>query len=59
MGFFDLGNNEKKDKGFSLFSFLENNQENDDNQDLDKFGLNSWQKDEVKKKNYSLWNFEE
>lgn len=54
MGLFDLGNEKKKDKEFSLFSFLDNDQENDDNQDLDRFGLNNWQKDEVKKK----WSME-
>lgn len=32
---------------------------NDDNDELDSLGLNDWQKDEVRKGNYSLWSFEE
>ena len=66
MGLFDdlFGNDKKKSQqAFGLFSFMneqqdENNSEYTD-EELDAYGLEDWQKDEVKKGNYDPWNFEE
>lgn len=66
MGLFDdlFGNDKKKSQqAFGLFSFMneqqdENNSEYTD-EELDAYGLEEWQKEEVKKGNYDPWNFEE
>ena len=65
----------KSQQAFGLFSFMneqqnDNNseytdeQQNDNNseytdEELDNYGLEDWQKEEVKKGNYDPWNFEE
>lgn len=66
MGLFDdlFGNDKKKSQqAFGLFSFM-NEQQNKNNgeysdEELDSYGLEDWQKEEVKKGNYDPWNFEE
>lgn len=67
MGLFDdlFGNDKKKSQqAFGLFSFM-NEQEKEENnseytdEELDAYGLEEWQKEEVKKVNYDPWNFEE
>ena len=65
MGLFDdlFGNDKKKSQqAFGLFSFM-NEQQKDNNEytdeELDNYGLEIWQKEEVKKGNYDPWNFEE
>ena len=66
MGLFDdlFGNDKKKSQqAFGLFSFM-NEQEKKNNseytdEELDTYGLEDWQKEEVKKGNYDPWNFEE
>ena len=68
MGLFDdlFGNDKKKSQqAFGLFSFM-NEQQNDNSnnseytdEELDNYGLEDWQKEEVKKGNYDPWNFEE
>ena len=66
MGLFDdlFGNDKKKSQqAFGLFSFM-NEQEKKNNseytdEELDTYGLEDWQKDEVKKGNYDPCNFEE
>ena len=66
MGLFDdlFGNDKKKSQqAFGLFSFMneqqdENNSEYTD-EEFDAYGLEDWQKEEVKKGNYDPWNFEE
>ncbi len=64
MGLFDdlFGNDKKKShEAFGLFSFMneqqkENNSEYSD-EELDNYGLEDWQKEEVKKGNYNQYNF--
>ena len=66
MGLFDdLFGNDKKNsqQAFGLFSFM-NEQQDENNsvytdEELDAYGLEDWQKEEVKKGNYDPWNFEE
>ena len=67
MGLFDdlFGNDKKKSQqAFGLFSFM-NEQEKEENnseytdEKLDAYGLEEWQKEEVKKGNYDSWNVEE
>ena len=65
MGLFDdlFGNDKKKSQqALGLFSFM-NEQQKDKNEytdeELDNYGLEDWQKEEVKKGNYDPWNFEE
>ena len=70
-----FGSDKKKSQqAFGLFSFM-NDQQNDNNseytdeeldnnseytdEELDNYGLEDWQKEEVKKGNYDPWNFEE
>ena len=70
-----FGSDKKKSQqAFGLFSFM-NEQQNDNNseytdeeldnnseykdEELDNYGLEDWQKEEVKKGNYDPWNFEE
>ena len=63
MGLFDdlFGKDKKKSQNAQgLFSFL--NQEQDNNysdKELDDYGLNKNEKEEVKKGNQDPWNFEE
>ena len=66
MGIFNLFDDEKdnkgkKDEGF--FSFLnEKGNENESGyteEELNSYGLEEWQKDEVKKGKADPWNFEE
>ena len=60
MGLFnDLFGEDQKKRGeaFGLFSFLEQEQNNDE--DLDNLGLEKWQQEEVRKGNYDSSNFEE
>lgn len=66
MGLFnDLFGNDKKKRGqvFGLFSFLNEQQKDNNNEytdeELDDYGLTDWEKDEVKKGNQDPWNFEE
>ena len=64
MGLFNdiFGNDKKKsDQAFGLFTFMndEQNNSNYSDEELDEYGLEDWQKDEVKKGNYDPWNFEE
>ena len=66
MGLFDdlFGNDKKKSQqAFGLFSFM-NEQEKKNNseytdEELDTYGLEDLQKEEVKKGNFDPWNFEE
>lgn len=64
MGLFnDLFSNDKKksQQAFGLFSFM-NEQQDESNytdEELENYGLEDWQKEEVKKGNYNPWNFEE
>lgn len=66
MGIFNLfddkkDNKKEKDEGF--FSFLnEKDNENESGyteEELDSYGLEEWQKEEVKKGKADPWNFEE
>lgn len=63
MGLFDdlFGKDKKKSQNAQgLFSFM--NQEQDNNysdKELDNYGLNKNEKEEVKKGNQDPWNFEE
>ena len=69
MGLFDdlFGSDKKKSQqAFGLFSFMNEQQNNNNNnnseytdEELDNYGLEDWQKEEVKKGNYDPWNFEE
>lgn len=66
MGLFDdlFGNDKKKSQqAFGLFSFMNEEQEKNNSEyteeELDAYGLEDWQKEEVKKGNYDPWNFEE
>ena len=69
MGLFDdlFGNDKKKSQqAFGLFSFMNDQQEDNNSEyseysdeELDNYGLEDWQKEEVKKGNYDPWNFEE
>ena len=61
MGLFDdlFGTDKKKSQqAFGLFSFM-NEQQNENDTELDSYGLEDWQKEEVKKGNCDPWNFEE
>ena len=54
----DESKKEKKDEG--LFSFLnEQNESGYTDEELDSYGLEEWQKEEVKKGKADPWNFEE
>ena len=65
MGLFDdlFGKDKKKSQqAYGLFSFL--NQEKDkesefSEKEMDDYGLEDWQKEEVKKGNYNPWDFDE
>lgn len=60
MGLFDdlFGSDKKKgQQAFGLFSFM-NDQQNED-REIDSYGLEDWQKDEIKKGNNDPWGFEE
>lgn len=65
MGILDLFDDKKdnKKKKEGLFSFLnDNDKENESgytDEELDSYGLEEWQKEEVKKGNADPWNFEE
>lgn len=67
MGLFDdlFGSDKKKSQqAFGLFSFMNEQQNNNNNseytdEELDNYGLEDWQKEEVKKGDYDPWNFEE
>ena len=66
MGLFDdlFGNDKKKSQqAFGLFSFMNEQEKNSNSEytdeELDTYGLEDWQKEEVKKGNYDPWNFEE
>lgn len=66
MGLFDdlFGNDKKKSQQANgLFSFMNKQQNNNNSEytdkELDNYGLEDWQKKEVKKGNYKPWNFEE
>lgn len=64
MGLFSDNNDKKKgQQDYGLFSFLnEQNKENESgytDEELDSYGLEEWQKEEVKKGNADPWNFEE
>ena len=66
MGLFDdlFGNDKKKSQqAFGLFSFMEEQQKANNNEytdeELENYGLEDWQKEEIKKGNYDPWNFEE
>lgn len=64
MGLFSDNNDKKKgQQDYGLFSFLnEQNKENESGyteEELDSYGLEEWQKDEVKKGKADPWNFEE
>ena len=72
MGLFDdlFGNDKKKSQqAFGLFSFVNDQQEDNNSEyseyseyndeELDNYGLEDWQKEEVKKGNYDPWSFEE
>ena len=45
----------------SLLNFLlfKDNNSNNDSNELDAFGLEEWQKEEVRNGNYDTWSFEE
>lgn len=66
MGLFDdmFGTDKKKSQqAFGLFSFM-NEQQNENNSDytdeeLENYGLDEQQREEVKKGNYDPWGFEE
>lgn len=66
MGLFDdmFGTDKKKSQqAFGLFYFM-NEQQNENNSDytdeeLENYGLDEQQREEVKKGNYDPWNFEE
>lgn len=62
MGLFnDLFGNDKK-KGlqpFALFSFLEEQEDQELEDEMDVYCLEDWQKDLVRKGEYNPWNFEE
>ena len=66
VGLFDdmFGTDKKKSQqAFGLFSFM-NEQQNENNSDytdeeLENYGLDEQQREEVKKGNYDPWNFEE
>ncbi len=53
----------KRQKAIGLFSFLEEQKEQNESgytdEELDSYGLENWQKDEVKKGNEDIFNFEE
>ena len=59
MGLFDdlFKQNKKKNKTSSIFSFM-NDKKNKD-KELDSYGLEDWQKEEIKKGNNDPWGFEE
>lgn len=65
MGLFDdlFGTDKKKSQqAFGLFSFMNEQQDNKAKyieEELDSYGLEDWQKEEVRKGNYDPWNFEE
>ncbi|MBQ9024177.1 MAG: hypothetical protein IJ105_03030 [Bacilli bacterium] len=66
MGLFNdlFGNDKKKSQqAFGLFSFLEDQKEENESdyteEELDSYGLEEWQKEEVKKGNADPWSFEE
>ena len=66
MGLFNdlFGNDKKKSQqAFGLFSFMDeqhnNNKSEYTDEELDNYGLEDWQKEEVRKGNYDPWNFEE
>ena len=66
MGLFDelfVNDKKKSQQDYGLFSFM-NDQQKDINSEyidekLDNYGLEDWQKEEVKKGNFDPWNFEE
>ena len=55
MGLFDKDKKKKDDQNLGLFSFINENSD----KDLDDYGLEEWEKEEVKKGNHDPWNFEE
>lgn len=61
MGWFDDDNKKKKEEPKGLFDLLWGNNKKEEytDKELDAYGLEDWQKKEVKKGNYDPWNFEE
>lgn len=63
MGLFDKNDDKKKNQqNFGLFSFINEQNSNDDNKDENDEvynNLEDWQKEEVKKGNQDPWDFEE
>ena len=47
----------KKNEKSSILSFMNNNKEND--KELDSYGLENWQKEEIRKSNCDPYSFEE
>lgn len=58
-----MGLSDNKKTNFGLFSFLieqdEERRKKESEKEMDAFGLEDWQKEEVKKDNYDSWNFDE
>lgn len=58
-----MGLSDNKKNNFGLFSFLieqdEERRKKELEKEMDTFGLEDWQKEEVKKGNYDSWNFDE
>ena len=66
MGVFDdlfSKDKNKSQQAYGLFSFMNEQQKDNDcvysDEELDNYGLEDWQKEEVKKGNFDPWNFEE
>lgn len=61
----DLFGDDKKKKGqqdYGVLSYMNDEQDNNSEyteEELDSYGLEDWQKEEVKKGNQDPWNFEE
>lgn len=61
MSFFDVDRDkEEQDYGvLSYFNDKKNKTSNKNDKKLDEYGLEEWEKEEVKKGNEDIWNFEE
>ena len=66
MGILDvLFDDDKKKKGqqdYGVLSYMNDEEDNNSeytDEEIDSYGLEDWQKEEVKKGNYDPWSFEE
>ena len=58
MGFFSDDKRKEKEE-YGVLSYFDDKEDNDNDEELDNYGLEDWEKEEVKKGNEDIFNFEE